>query len=269
MALEVRRRRIGPGDRAVEILDIVGRLDTPGAALLRSSVQDALREGSSRIALNLSDCVEIHRETVGTLHSLGRACNRAGGKLVIFGAAGDVYEYIKTFTDPGLVPWHETENEAITALGGRVVPAQVDQAGEEPPAVVALGSDDVFRKVFWKLGALGGRPVAKFDSIEAAMDFMRRRPVHSVIIDAKLPQYDVIALVRQIRTTPEIRGMGIFAVGPPSMRGRGRTILEEGADNFVPLVFTGEEIVAKLDLRAFFSRLKEAYDRFDASHPPA
>jgi len=263
MALEVRRRRIGSGDRAVEIVDVVGRLDAPGSALLRSSIQQALKEGSSRIAVNLTNCREIQREVIGTLHSLGRACRRAEGGLAIFGAKDDVLEYIKRFGDSDLAPWFEAEKEAIINLGGEVADEPAEGEEREAAVTVALGSSEMFRKVFWKLNTLGGKAVAKFDNPEAAHEYIKRRNVHSVIIDTSLNTHNTSRLVRQLRTYPETRQMGIFIVGPPSGRNIGRSLIGEGADNFIPLVFSGEEIAAKLDIRAFFTRLKEAYDRYE------
>jgi anti-anti-sigma regulatory factor len=264
MAFEVRRRRIGSGDRAVEIVDVVGRLDAPGSALLRTSIQQALKEGSARIAVNLSECREIQREVIGTLHSLGRACKRANGGLAIFGAKDDVLEYMKRFGDRELAPWFDTENEAIVSLGGEVIEEPGEDEEQETPVVVAIGSSDPFRRSFWKLNTLGGKPVAKFDNTESAHEFIRRRNVHSVIIDTSLNPHNTARLVRQLRTYPETRQIGIFIVGPPTGRNIGRSLIGEGADNFVPLVFSGEEIAAKLDIRAFFTRLKEAYDRYEA-----
>ncbi len=265
MALEVRRRRVGSGDTAVEIIDVVGRLDAPGGAMLRSAIQDALRDDSPRIGINLAETIEIHRETVGTLHSLGRACKRASGGLAIFGADGDVLEYIKTFADAELAPWYGTETDAVVALGGEVVDEPVESRGHEPPVIIALGNDKVFRKVFWKLGKLGGRPVAKFDNIDAVTDFLTRRRAHSILIDASLELHDVARFIRQSRSIPELRKIGIFLVGAPSLRNQGRALIKEGGDNFIPFVFSGQEIAAKLDIKAFFQRLKEAYKRLEAS----
>jgi CheY-like chemotaxis protein/anti-anti-sigma regulatory factor len=265
MALEVRRRRVGSGDKAVEIVDVLGRLDAPGSALLRSKVQEALKEGSPRIAVNLSDCIEIHREMIGTFHSLGRACLRAGGKLVLFGQKGDIYEYLKRFADTALAPWFGSEREGIVALGGEVPPEKDEVEEGETPAVVALGSDPVFMAVFWKLSTLGGKPVAKFDNIAGGTEFLGRRPIHSVIMDTRLPAHDIARFIRQVRTSPKLRRIGIFLVGPASQVSQIRTLVEEGADRFVPLMFQGEEILARLeDRQAFFKRLKDAYDRFDA-----
>ena len=223
MALEVRRRRIGAGDRAVEIIDVIGRLDTPGAAALRSKVQEVLKEGLPRVGINLSECVEIHREMIGTFHSLGRACSRAGGRLVLFGMKGDVAEYVRRFADKDLVPWHEMERDTIIALGGEVPVETKEEEEKEKPAVIALGSDQIFKRIFWKLNALGGRPVAKFDNIEGAEDFLGRRNIHSLLIDTHLPTHDIIQLIRKIRTTPKIRNIGIFLL-PMSKKRRKRVI---------------------------------------------
>ncbi len=263
MALEVRRRRQGAGERAIEIIDVAGRLDAPGAAMLRTTVQKALKEGSARIAINLVDCVEIHREMMGTFHSLGRACQRAGGGFVLFGQKDDVYEYIRRFADKRLAPWHELERDAILALGGVIEPEK-EKGAEELAIVVALGANPLFRGIFWKLNTLGGRPVAKFDSIASSTELLARRPIHSLIVDTGLGAHELAQLVRQIRANSRLRGIGIFPVGPPSQKTIGRTLEGEGADRFVPLVFNGEEIAANLDTRAFFARLKDAYDRFDA-----
>jgi CheY-like chemotaxis protein len=264
MSLEIRRRRIGAGEKAIEIVDIIGRLDTPGSGLLRSTVQDILKEGCPRIAVNLTECVEIHRELMGTFHSLGRACQRAGGGLVIYGASRDVLEYINKFGDRSLAPLHRDERSAIIALGGHVGDEASKEKETEAPVIVALGSDPIFRGVFWKLSALGGRGIAKYDNIQACFEYIGKRPVHSILIDASLPSHDVIQFIRQIRTTPMIRTIGIFVIGLPSQRNIGRAVIEQGADFYVPLVFTGEEIIAKLDARTFFARLKEVYERFDS-----
>jgi len=263
MALEVHHRRIGSGDRAVEILDVVGRLDVPGGALLRTTIQDNLKEESSRIAVNFADCREINREMIGTLHSLGRACKRAGGGLVLYGATGDVAEYIKKFVETDLVPWFETENEAVLSLGGEVEQEPGEDNGE-PKAVVALGSDKVFKALFWKLGKLGGHPIAKFDNIVTAEGYIGRTKIHSIIIDVSLDEFEILRLIKQVKRTPETRLTGIFLVGPPSGRKEGRYYIEQGGNNFISYVYKGEEIAAKLDATAFFLRLKEAYERYDA-----
>ncbi len=262
MAVEIRSRRIGSGDQAVEIIDVIGRLDAPGSALLRSTVQEKLKEGMPRVAVNFSECIEINKENINTLHSLGRACQRAGGKLVLYGAAGDVDAYIRKYADKTLAPWFEWEREAIIDLGGEVAPEPGD-GEEEPPVVVALGADPIFRKIFWQLSRLGGRAIAKFDNISSTEDFLKRRQIHSIIIDTGLSSHEIAKLIRRLRTTPKLKNAGIFLVGPPSQRNIGRSLILEGADNFIPFIFTGEEIAAKFDARTFFQRLKDAYDRFE------
>jgi len=265
MALDVRRRRIGSGNKAVELLDVIGRLDAPGSALLRSKVQEALKDNSVKIGINLAECVEIHREMIGTFHSLGRACERAGGKLVLFGQKGDVYEYIKRFSDSSIVPWFETEQEGVVALGGEVLEEKESEDTRDKPAVAVIGKDAVFTALFWKLSALGGRPIAKFDAIEQATDFIERHSMHSVVVDSKIPMHDIARFIRQIRINPRLRSMGIFIVGPASHVSQIRVLIEEGADRFVPIMFQGEEILSRLeDRQIFFGRLKEAYDSFDA-----
>lgn len=264
MTLDVRRRRTGGGDKAIEILDVVGRLDTPGAALLRSTVQEVLKEGLPRIAVNLADCIEIHREMMGTFHSLGRACMRAGGNLAIFGATGDVYEYVKKFSDPELVIWHLEERKAIVALGGEVEPEKEEPGEDEIPTVIALGSDKIFKALFWKLTKLGGKPVAKFDNIESCEDYIARRPVHSLLVDTSQDTYEITRFIRQVTSSPKLRHIGIFAVGPPSQLKTGRLMVQEGARQFIPYPFDGEEIMVKLDAKKFFRGLKDVYERFNA-----
>ncbi|MFH1675489.1 MAG: STAS domain-containing protein [bacterium] len=264
MALEVRRRRTGAGDRAVEIIDIVGRLDMPGSALLRSAVQDILKEGFPRIALNLANCVEIHREMIGTFHSLGRACHRAGGNLALFGQKGDVLEYIKRFGDTSLAPWYDREREAIVALGGEVEAEGTPKSGEEvKPLVVILGSDSMFRGVFRTFERIGGKPVVMYDNTDACAEFIFGKHIHSLLIDATMSAHDTARLIKRIRSDAELKNTGVFIVGPPSKIGAGRALMGEGADNFIPFVFSGEEISAKFDGKAFFTRLKDAYERYE------
>ncbi len=263
MALELRRRRIGSGDRAAEIIDVIGRLNTAGSAMLRSSLQEVLKEGSPRIAINLSELVEIKKEVFGAIHSLGRACSRAGGSLVVYGATGDPLEYVKAYIDENLVRYFETENEAVVALGGEPEPLPDETEDEGPGVVVVIGADDTFRKIFWNLGVMGGHPVAKFDNIPAAVDYAGRQKIYCILIDPSLTGHDLIRLIRQIRSNPEMRGIGIFIVGKPTSRRSAKMLLDEGADKFVPFVFKGEEIMANFDSRTFFSSLKEAFKRYD------
>ncbi|HEX9744289.1 MAG TPA: STAS domain-containing protein [bacterium] len=264
MPLELRRRRIGSGDKAVEIIDVNGRLDMPGAAALRTKVQDILKEHLPRIVLNMRECIEIHREMIGTFHSLGRACHRAGGGMIVCSAEGDVNEYILTFADRSLLAWYETEREAIIALGGEVEPLPEEPAEHEPLPVVACGNDQVFKVLFWKLNALGGHPVGKFDSVQGCMDFLARRDVHSIILDASMNPYDVTKLIHTIKSRIKTRKVGLFVVGAPSNASTGRALVLEGADHYVPITFNGEEIPAKIDGKKFFLRLKDIYERFDA-----
>ena len=264
MALEVRRRRTGAGDRAVEIVDIIGRLDMPGSALLRSTMQDILKEGLPRIALNLSNCLEIHREMIGTFHSLGRACLRAGGNLALFGQTGDVLEYIKKFGDTSLAPWYDREREAIVALGGEPEPEETSKGTVEiKPIVVILGSDTIFRGVFRTFERIGGKPIVMFDNADACEEFIFGKRIHSLLIDVTMSAHDTARLIKRIRSDAELKNTGVFIVGPASKIGAGRALMSEGADNFIPFVFSGEEIAAKFDGKAFFARLKDAYGRYE------
>jgi len=263
MALEIRRRRVGSGDLAIEIIEVIGRLDTPGGSQLRASVQEALKEGTPKVALDLTETKEIHKEMVGTIHSLGRACQRADGSLVIFGAMGDVLAYLETFAERSLAPWHNTERDAIIALGGEVEPEETEVSDDQPSVIIALGSDKLFRKVFWKLGKMGGMPLAKFDTIPAALDYLGKRKVHSIVLDVNIDLHEGARLIRQIRTTPAFRKVGIFIVGPTSKKTTGKAFIQEGADGFIPFKFSGEEIFAMFDRKAFFHHLKLAYEKFE------
>jgi CheY-like chemotaxis protein len=263
MALEIRRRRIGAGERAIEIVDIIGRLDLPGAGNLRTTVQEILKEGCPRIAVNMAGCVEIHRETMGTFHSLGRACQRAGGGLVLFGATGDVFEYIRRFADRNLAPWQGDEATAIRSLGGEVEQEKPRSISDSESVVAALGTDTVFHAVFWKFPTLGGRGFVKFESVNGCLEYILTHPTHSLLVDVKLPTHDLAGLIRKIRTTPQLKKVGVFVIGPPSYKSTARALVEEGADDFVLFPFAGEEILAKLDGKLFFDKLKDIYGRFD------
>ena len=261
MALELRRRRIGSGDQSVNIIDVVGRLNVPGSSQLRADIQDFLKSGIPRIALNLTECVEIKKEVFGTFHSLGRACQRAGGNLIVYGAKDDPLEYIKAFLNPDLVKWSESENEAILALGGQPEPDESD--GEDSSVIVALGSDNFFQKVFWKLNVMGKVPVAKFDSIASVTDFINRSKIHSLILDPTMSGHDLIKFIRQVKSNPKLRTTGIYIIGKPSARTLALILMNEGADYFVPFVFNGEEILSRFNSREFFHQLKDAFEKFE------
>lgn len=265
MALELRRRRIGAGDHAVEIIDIVGRLNMPGSSLLRSMVQDSLKEGSPRIAVNFSECVEVKKEVFGTFHSLGRACTRAGGSLAVYGARDEPIEYVKTFLDTKLVKWFETEKEAVIALGGTPdpEPVHIEETATDRESIVVIGTSEIFHKVFWKLSVLGGLQVMKFDNLTSTLQYLERRVPHSLIIDPTFSGHDLIRFIRRIKSDARYRKTGIFIVGNPSSRTGAMILMNEGADNFIPFVYQGEEVLAKFDQREFFRRLQDTYKRYE------
>jgi hypothetical protein len=265
MALELRRRRIGAGDYAVEIVDIVGRMNVPGSSQLRALVQDILKEGTPRVAVNFSECVEIKKEVFGTFHSLARACQRAEGNLVIYGAKDDPLEYVKKFIDKKLVKWYDAEKEAVLALGGtpEPEPVNIDETVSDRETIVVIGISEIYNKVFWKLNVLGGLQVVKFDNLTSALQYLERRKVHSLIIDPTFSGHDLIRFIRHVKSSKQYMKTGIFIVGNPSSRTSAMILMNEGADSFTPFVYQGEEVLAKFDQREFFKRLQDVYKKFE------
>ena len=155
----------------IVILDLNGRLDVPGAAVLKSTVRDLVEEGSLLVALNFSDVDYIGMDSVGALVSIKKLITRMGGKLAIFAPKWDVREYIEKFSFEADVPLVNDESQALTALG---LKSQERRLGD--PVYLALGSSAPFKELFWKVKKLGGVPVERFELIEPAKRGMAARP---------------------------------------------------------------------------------------------
>jgi len=196
----------------------------------------------------------IGKDTVGTLVSIKKQVAEMQGKIVIFSAKWDVKEYIEKFSFETEVPLVENESEALEALGVRPQERRLGQ-----PVYLALGSSAPFKELFWKVKALGGVPVERFELIEPAKRGMAARKVEIILIDALMPRNSALQAVKELRMDKWCKDAVILVIGPDSSRSMYTAMREYGADDFVPIPFAREELVSSIDGQQFFELLKKKF----------
>jgi anti-sigma B factor antagonist len=249
--MQIDRRKIGE----IIILDMEGRLDIPGAALLKQMVREQLEEGSRLFALNFAKVDYIGKETVGAIVSIKSEITGSEGRMVIFAPKWDVKDYIEHFSYKSDIAVLENESGALEMLGAK-------QAGAEPqgPIYMALGSSSAFKELFWTVKRLGGVPIERYEATEQAISGTGGRSVEVILLDALMPQNEALQAVREIRLKNWGKGAVILVIGPDSSRSLYNAMHDYGADDFVPIPFDREELVSSIDKGQFFQLLKRKFD---------
>jgi len=243
--------------KSILILDLEGRLDIPGAALLKKMIREQMEEGSRLFALNFAKVDYIGKDTVGTIVSVKKEITRSEGKFVIFAPHWDVKEYVERFSFQADIPIFDDEPQALVALGE--VP-DVKIPGQA--SYLALGSSSAFKEIFWTIKRLGGIPVERFEEVQQAKQGMAQLKVGVVLLDALLPRNSAVDALRELRMEEWCRDAVILVIGPDSSRSMYNAMRDYGADDFVPIPFEREELVSSIDKGQFFELLKRKFDLF-------
>lgn len=249
--MHISRRKI----ESILILDLEGKLDIPGSALLKKIIREQLEEGSRLFALNFAKVEYIRKETVGTIVSLNKEVTRSEGKFVIFAPHWDVKEYVERFSFDADIPIFDDETRALEALGQKI---EERVPGES--IYLALGSSSAFKEIFWTVKKLGGVPVERYEEIEQALQGVSQCKVEVVLLDALLPQNGALQAIKELRLDECCRDAVVLVIGPDSARSMYNAMRDYGADDFVPVPFDREELVSSIDKRQFFELLKRKFD---------
>jgi len=240
---------------SVVILDLEGRLDVPGTALLKKTVRELLDDGSRLFALNFAGVDSVAKESVGGLVSIKKQVDENEGRLAIFAPKWDVKEYIETFSFKTDVHLADDEPGALQALG---IKPQEQRLGDI--VYLALGSSAPFKELFWKVKSLGGVSVERFELIEPAKRGMACRKVSLILLDALMPGNRSLEAVKEFRIDKWCKDAVILVIGPDSSRQMYNSMREYGADDFVPIPFAREELVSSIDAKQFFELLKKKFE---------
>lgn len=81
--------------------------------------------------------------------------------------------------------------------------------------------------------------------VEAILKLERYRP-DLLLLDFALPDLDVLAVVRNLKSDERFRSIPILALGPPSARRAGQKARSYGLDDFIAAPVRAEEILRKI-----------------------
>ncbi|MCH8153019.1 MAG: STAS domain-containing protein [Planctomycetes bacterium] len=249
--LEIGKRKVD----SIVILDLDGKIDLPAATFLKNTIRGMIEEGLCNFALNFSKVRSIEKEMVGTIVSINKIISRGEGKLVIFNIPWDVKEYVEHFSFKEEIRIFENESLALEELG-----YEQDETRIGSPVYLALGSSSSFKEIFWKVTALGGIPVERFELIEPAKRGMAGRILEVILLDALMPRNSALQAVKELRLDKWCKGAVILVVGPDSSRVMFNFMKEYGADDFIPIPFVREELVSSIDAKQFFDLLRRKFE---------
>ena len=124
-----------------------------------------------------------------------------------------------------------------------------DEQWRRGARVLVVDDDEVNRRVatHW-LRRAGYRVEAAEDGIEA-IDMLKRRRFHLVLMDAQMPQLDGLETTAMIRAMPQpIASVPIIAFTASAMRGDREACLEAGMNDFLAKPIDPQHLLATVDL---------------------
>lgn len=99
------------------VIAVTGRIMLgPQSERIETEVRDLLQEGRRKIIFDLSGVTHIDSTGIGRFIAALNAAMRAGGKLAIAGASGQVREGFRLTRLDTIFPFFETVSEARAAL---------------------------------------------------------------------------------------------------------------------------------------------------------
>jgi len=112
MRISVRETEAG-----VSIFILTGDLDAPGAALLRGDIDRLLDAGGRRLIIDCTGVGYASSAGIGTLVHLHRRVRESGGRLLITGTDGHVFEVLSLMNLGSILELNADTADALTALG--------------------------------------------------------------------------------------------------------------------------------------------------------
>jgi anti-sigma B factor antagonist len=113
--LEIRKESVPPD---VTVLHLNGRIAMGRPCQdIEAHVEELIRQKTPTLVLDLSDVQRVDSTGFGTIVMCAGKLKKAGGELRIAGAKGMVNEIAHTSNIHKVVPFHDTIEDAIAALG--------------------------------------------------------------------------------------------------------------------------------------------------------
>ncbi len=110
------RTRRSQADGGTTIIALAGDLDSAGAGLLRNEVDNLLVSGARRIVLDCSEVGYASSAGIGALIHTHRAARSAGGRVLVVGTDGPVFEVLGLMNLGSILELYTNEADALSAL---------------------------------------------------------------------------------------------------------------------------------------------------------
>jgi PAS domain S-box-containing protein len=166
----------------------------------------------------------------------------------------------------------EVGEMAHAAAGGVVddaAPARgADRPREAPPRVLLADDDADMREYVRRLLARRFEVEAVADG-QAALDAARRARPALVLSDVMMPRLDGFALLRAIRSDPELRTVPVVLLSARAGEEPRVGGLEAGADDYVVKPFSARELLARVTASLELARVREEVERERAARAAA
>lgn len=102
-------------DQAIRI-ELTGRLDSAGVEQIEATLIASVRKGTTHVLFDLSKVPFVGSLGIRMLIAAGRALQKQGRRLVMFGVQPQVSEVFETVALGDLIPIAANEAEALVAL---------------------------------------------------------------------------------------------------------------------------------------------------------
>jgi anti-sigma B factor antagonist len=113
--LAIRKETVPPD---VTVLHLNGRISMGRPCQeIESHVDELIRLNTPKLVLDLSEVQRVDSTGFGTIVMCAGKLKKAGGELRVASAKGIVNEIAHTSNIPRVVPFHDTTEEAIAAIG--------------------------------------------------------------------------------------------------------------------------------------------------------
>jgi anti-anti-sigma factor len=104
-------------DDAITLIVLADDLDAAGAGQLRTCIDRLLADGKRRLIVDCTALTYASSAGIGALISVHRQVHAAGGRVLIAGAVGPVFEIIHLMNLGSILDLHPDAQQAERSLG--------------------------------------------------------------------------------------------------------------------------------------------------------
>ncbi|MFQ5881994.1 MAG: GAF domain-containing protein [Candidatus Methylomirabilales bacterium] len=129
------------------------------------------------------------------------------------------------------------------------------QEGQDNPCILVVDDEPAIVRVLQVMLERQGFTVLVATSGETAIELIKVRPIHLVVLDIMMPEVDGVAVCRHIKADPSLRHIPIILLTAKDSLQDKVFGLEMGADDYMTKPFSGEELVARINAHLRIRRM--------------